>query len=131
MPGCRELCTASERIHHIDDVVWGTWLCHVIMASSDSESDWDRQSSNHSDNSCHIFDDDNQEEKDLEYELEGIFPYRFEPYISDKEDSEEEPTIPVDLRGCKMLNGTVLSCISHKQVNTGLKFIYLEANNCI
>ena len=68
------------------------------MAPSDSKSDWDRQSSNHSDNSARVIDDDNRGEEELEDELEGIFPYRFEPHISDEEeDGREEPTIPADI----------------------------------
>ena len=104
------------------------------MASNDSESDWDRQNSNHGDNSPRILDDDNQKEKELEDKLKGISPYRFEPYTSGEEDdSKEEPTTTTPATtstGCKTLNGTVLSCSSHKQVKTGLKFTFLELINC-
>ena len=66
-----------------------TPLCHVIMASSESEADFDRQRSNHSDNTLGMFDDDSKAEKELE---DDVFPYRFEPCISDEgKDSKGDP----------------------------------------
>ena len=66
------------------------------MASSDSESDWEKQSSNHGDNPARIFRGDNQEENEVEDASGGkYFPIDLSrTLVMGKKDSEEEPTIP-------------------------------------
>ena len=80
-----------------------------------------RESSNHSDNSRGIFDEDSQGHKELEDELRGIFAYRFEPYSSDEEeDSEEEPMIPTDIDRLQNIEWYCTLLFISQQVNTGL-----------